>query len=146
MTEEIIRLLRGDEGEVLHSYVDSLGFQTIGVGRLIDKRKGGGITKEESAYLLANDIRRKSADLDKHLPWWRNLCHARQGVLLSMTFQMGIEGLLGFKNTLAMIHAGKYDEAAKGLLNSLWARQTPERAGRMAVQMLSGEWKFKEGT
>lgn len=145
VTDNITRMLRGDEGEVLHAYPDQYSYLTIGVGRLIDKRKGGGITPEESAYLLANDIARKSADLDRRLPWWRELDSARQGVLLSMAFQMGVDGLLEFKNTLAMVKAGKYDEAAKGMLSSLWAKQTPERASRMAMQMLSGEWKFKEG-
>ena len=68
MSDNITRLLRGDEGEVLTAYPDHLGYLTIGVGRLIDKRKGGGITPEESAYLLANDIMRKSMDLDSRLP------------------------------------------------------------------------------
>lgn len=146
MIENITRLLRGDEGEVLHEYKDHLGFSTIGVGRLIDKRKGGGISKEESAYLLSNDIMRFSIELDKKIPWWKSLDDARRGVLLSMAFQMGVDGLLGFKNTLAMIQKGDYNGAAAGMLNSLWARQTPERAKRMSEQMKSGEWKFKAGT
>lgn len=142
----ITRLLRGDEGEVLHEYKDHLGYSTIGVGRLIDKKKGGGISKEESAYLLSNDIMRFSIELDRKLPWWKSLDDARRGVLLSMAFQMGIDGLLGFKNTLAMIQKGDYNAAASGMLNSLWARQTPERAKRMSEQMKTGEWKFKAGT
>lgn len=146
MNAEITRLLRGDEGEVLHVYRDHLGYETLGVGRLVDKRKGGGITAEESAYLLANDIARKSAELDKRLSWWRELDDARQGVLLSMAFQMGVDGLLGFKNTLAMVKGGDYEAAAKGMLHSMWAKQTPERAERMAEQMRTGCWKFKEGT
>lgn len=145
MNAEITRLLRGDESEVLHEYKDHLGFSTIGIGRLIDKRKGGGITPEESAYLLANDIARKTAELDKRLPWWMSLDDARRGVLLSMAFQMGVDGLLGFKNTLAMIQTGDYAGAAKGMLNSLWAKQTPERAKRMAEQMRVGIWQYKEG-
>lgn len=142
----ITRLLRGDEGEVLHEYKDHLGYSTIGVGRLIDKKKGGGISKEESAYLLSNDIMRFSIELDRKLPWWKSLDDARRGVLLSMAFQMGVDGLLGFKNTLAMIQKGDYNAAASGMLNSLWARQTPERAKRMSEQMKTGEWKFKAGT
>lgn len=144
--DNITRLLRGDEGEVLHTYNDTLGYATIGVGRLIDKRKGGGISKDESAYLLSNDIMRTSLDLDRRLPWWTSLSDARRGVLLSMAFQMGIDGLLGFKNTLAMIQRGDYAGASKGMLNSKWATQTPERANRMAKQMLTGEWQFKPGT
>lgn len=145
MNTEITRLLRGDEGEILHAYPDHLSYLTIGVGRLIDKRKGGGITAEESAYLLANDIARKTAELDARIPWWKNLDDARRGVLLAMAFQMGVDGLMGFKNTLAMVRMGDYLGAANGMLNSLWAKQTPERAGRMADQMRSGQWKFKEG-
>lgn len=145
MLENIIRSLRGEEGEVLHAYNDHLGYVTIGVGRLIDQRKGGGITAEESAYLLKNDIDRKTDELNKRLPWWNKLDEARKGVLLNMAFQMGTDGLLGFKNTLAMIQAGNYEGAARGMLQSKWAQQTPSRAKRMAEQMRTGIWQFKPG-
>lgn len=146
MVNELTRLLRGDEGEVLHAYQDHLGYWTIGVGRLIDKRKGGGISKAESAFLLSNDIAEKEAELDRRLPWWRQLPDARRAVLLAMAFQMGVDGLLSFKNTLAMVKAGDFNGAARGMLASLWARQTPERAQRMSEQMRTNIWHFKEGT
>lgn len=130
---------------MLHAYQDHLGFWTIGIGRLIDKRKGGGISKEESAYLFANDVADKTAEVRRALPWFARLNEARQGVLLNMAFQMGTEGLLAFKNTLAMIQAGQYDAAADGMLNSKWAReQTPARAKRLADQMRTGKWVFQE--
>ena len=141
MKAELIKQLRRDEGEVLHAYSDSLGYLTIGVGRLIDKRKGGGITHEESAYLLNNDIERKHAELLKRAPWMANLDPARFGCLLNMAFQLGVDGLLGFKNTLAMVRAGDYAGAAAGMLQSLWATQTPERAKRLSVQMETGVWQ-----
>ena len=143
--QQIARLLRGEEGEVLHAYNDHLGYATIGVGRLIDKRKGGGITAEESAYLLKNDIQKRIAILEQKLPWIKTLDDARRGVLLSMAFQMGVDGLLGFKNTLAMIQRGEYAEAAKGMMNSKWAKQTPERAQRHAEQMRTSQWIIKAG-
>ena len=115
MKENLIRSLRGEEGEVLTEYKDHLGYSTIGVGRLIDKRKGGGITKEESAYLLNNDIDKIIEQLDKRISWWKTLDEARRGVLVNMAFQMGVDGLLGFKNTLAMIQSGRYSDAAKFL-------------------------------
>lgn len=133
--------LYADEGEKLSAYQDHLGFWTIGVGRLIDSRKGGGLTKEESEYLLDNDIRRKTAEVKAAIPWFENLSEARQGVLLNMAFQMGTEGLLKFKKTIAMIEAGKYEAAAAGMLNSLWAKQTPERAARLSKQMRDGVWQ-----
>nr|WP_197723796.1 glycoside hydrolase family protein [Acinetobacter ursingii] len=122
-----------------------MGYSTIGVGRLIDKRKGGGITSEESAYLLGNDILKRLTELDLKLPWIKRLDDARRGVLLSMAFQMGVDGLLAFKNTLEMVRTGRYADAANGMLNSLWARQTPQRAQRHAVQMRTGVWVIKDG-
>lgn len=140
-TSKAIEQIRRDEGEVLHAYEDHLGYITIGVGRLIDKRKGGGITKEESAYLLNNDIQTRLIALESRISWFKRLDDARKGVLLNMAFQLGIGGLMGFKNTLAKIEAGDYSGAAANMLKSKWARQTPKRAKRLAKQMETGQWQ-----
>lgn len=141
MKAELTKQLRRDEGEVLSAYTDHLGYLTIGVGRLIDKRKGGGITAEESAYLLSNDIDKRQAELLRRAPWMAQLDQARFGVMLNMAFQMGVDGLLGFRNTLAMVKAGDYSGAAAGMLQSKWATQTPARAQRLSKQMKSGAWQ-----
>ena len=52
-----------EEGLVLHAYEDHLGYLTIGYGRLIDKRRGGGISKAEAEYLLLNDCRRVEQEI-----------------------------------------------------------------------------------
>ena len=143
MNPNLIKQLRDEEGEVLHAYEDHLGFTTIGVGRLLDKRKGGGISAEESAYLLYNDISKSERELDKAIGWWRDLSEPRQAVLLGMAFQMGAAGLLGFKNTLSMVKSGDYTGAAANILIAKWAKQTPGRAKRMSDQMRLGEWQFK---
>ena len=133
--------LRLDEGEKLHAYADHLGFMTIGVGRLIDKRKGGGISIAESTMLLENDIASKRAELVRRAPWVERLDPVRRGALLNMAFQMGVDGLLGFVNTLRMVASGDYEGASRGMLQSLWAKQTPARALRIATQMRTGEWQ-----
>jgi len=139
--EPLIKQLRRDEGEVLHAYEDHLGFLTIGVGRLIDKRRGGGISAEESAYLLNNDITRVMNALSRRLPWFEAVDDARKGVLLNMAFQMGVEGLMGFTNTLGLIEKGSYAAASRAMLSSKWATQTPARAQRLSKQMETGEWQ-----
>ena len=141
MIQELTKQLRRDEGEVLHMYLDSLGYATIGIGRLIDKRRGGGITHEEADYLLANDINKRLAEIKTRLPWFDGLDDARKGVLVNMAFQMGVEGMLAFKNTLEMVKTGDYAGAARGMLHSTWATQTPERAKRLSVQMETGVWQ-----
>jgi len=133
--------LRRHEGFVSHAYKDSLGYLTIGYGRLIDKEKNGGITKDEAEYLLANDINGVYESLTHYLPFFKNLDEPRQAVLLNMAFQMGVHGVRQFKNTLRLIEAGNYGGAADNMLESLWAQQTPNRAKEMAQQMRTGVWQ-----
>ena len=137
----LARMLEDEEGRKRSAYQDHLGFWTIGIGRLIDTRKGGGLSDDEIDYLLANDIKAKTAEVAKALPWISTLNGARQAVLIGMAFQMGTEGLLAFKNTLAKIQAGDYAGAAEHMALSKWATQTPARAKRMAKQMETGLWQ-----
>jgi lysozyme len=134
------QLLR-EEGSESCAYQDSLGFWTIGVGRLIDPKKGGGLSQDEIEYLLDNDIKKITEQVHKFLPWVSKLNEPRQAVLIGMAFQMGLRGLLQFKRTLGSIEDGHYSEAAAGMLDSTWAKQTPARAQRLAKQMETGEWQ-----
>lgn len=137
LTEKLTAALIRDEGERLKPYRCTAGKLTIGVGRNLDDV---GITREESRYLLAGDIKRFQDDLFRALPWARALDEARRGVLLNMAFNLGMAGLLGFKNTLELIRTGQYAEAAKAMLASKWAKQVGARADRLARQMETGAW------
>ena len=142
----IVRQLNGDEGRKACVYQDHLGYWTIGVGRLVDARKpGAGLRPKEMDYLLANDVEDRVQQLTQRLPWFIGLDEARQGVLLNMSFQLGVDGLLAFKNTLALVQQGKYMEASTAMLQSKWAGQTPERAKRLSDQMATGVWQFAPG-
>lgn len=136
--KEFLEQITRHEGYRRSAYQDSKGYWTIGIGRLIDKKLNGGLTVEEAQYLLQNDLDRCAKDLNEKLPWWSELSENRQYVLLNMCFNLGIAKLLGFKNTLAMIKAGNYEGAAKGMLNSLWAKQVGKRATELAEQMRKG--------
>jgi lysozyme len=146
LKSELARQLKGDEGVRKCAYADHLGYLTVGVGRLIDSRKpGAGLRDDEITYLLNNDIDDRINAVGKALPWFQNLDDVRKGCLLNMAFQLGTDGLLGFKNTLALIRDGKYAEAAEAMLLSRWAEQTPARAKRLSEQMRSGQWQFAPG-
>lgn len=134
-TRRLVAELERDEGRVLHAYQDHLGYWTIGIGRLIDKRKGGGISNAEADHLKMNDVAKVRGQLDQKLPWWRGLDPVRQRALQNMCFQLGISGLLGFRATLAALEARDYARAAANMRRSLWARQTPARAERV-IQMI----------
>lgn len=149
-----VELVR-DEGERLQVYRCTENKLTIGVGRNLDDvgisaqetRQLGittrsciatGITRTQSRALLDSDIDRCEADLDRRLPWWRTLDPVRQRILLNMCFNLGIKGLEGFVNTLAMIKAGRYADAAVNMLKSKWAGQVGARARRLSAMMRIG--------
>jgi lysozyme len=131
----LIRQIRLHEGERLKPYRCTAGKLTIGVGRNLDDR---GITREESAMLLDNDIRLLEIELFRALPWASALDDVRQRVLLDMAFNLGLPGLLQFKRTLEAIRTGQYQQAATMMLDSLWARQVGQRAERLARMMATG--------
>ena len=136
--KDVSDLLVAEEGEILSAYQDHLGYWTIGVGRLIDKAKGGGITKVESRYLLANDIARFELKALGY-PWYADLDEVRQGVIVCMLFQLG--SLDKWQNFRAALTAKDWASAKISMLNSKWARQTPARAKRMAKIMETGVWR-----
>lgn len=127
--------LRRDEGVKYSAYQDHLGYWTIGVGRLIDERKGGHLTDDEVDYLLQNDINSSYEDI-KNEPWFK-ACDTdnRQRAVLNMRFQLGSAGIRSFKNSLQLIAQKKWAEAAKNLRDSLWYKQTTARAERV-IQLI----------
>lgn len=127
-------LLR-DEGLRLKPYRDSVGKLTIGVGRNLDDL---GITEREAMDLLANDIARTEVELDRALPWWRDLTDGRQRALLNMAFNLGVPRLVGFRRMLAALAGGEYETAAVEALDSQWARQVGDRARRIADLLRRG--------
>jgi len=164
LNREVLRAeLSRDEGDCLKAYKDTEDNWSIGTGRNLDRADGGitaaetallkitrasclqkGITEAQRVVLLNNDIDAVMADLDRALPWWRKLDPVRQRVMVNLGF-MGIgnakHGLLSFRNTLAAIQQGRWDDAANGLLASKYARQVGARATRLAALLRAGTRK-----
>jgi len=129
------RIMR-HEGMRLKPYKDSVGKLTIGCGRNLDDV---GISEAEANMMLDNDILKARRAITENMLWATQMDNARYGVLLEMVFQIGIGGVLKFKNTLAAMKRGDYTAAAAGMLDSLWAKQTPARATELAKIMATGE-------
>lgn len=127
--------IRRDEGMRPYAYQDSEGYWTIGIGRLIDKRKGGGLTEEEVAFLFENDLDEAVNDAKALVPSFDSLSETRKAVLVNMSFNMGRERLSEFKRMLAAVNEGRFRDAGAEMLNSVWAQQVSDRAVRLAQQM-----------
>lgn len=142
MTPATLELLKADlrreEGEVLKVYLDHLGKPTVGIGHLIvegdpehGKPVGTKITAERSAALFEHDVTRTLNGLLRAIPWLADHPQDIQRALVNMAFQLGVQGVLNFKNTLMYIRRKEYSVARENGLKSLWARQTPARANRV---------------
>lgn len=147
--KKMIEQLRLHEGELLKPYRCPAGKLTIGVGRNLDDRGltpnemaylfAEGITEDQSAYLLNNDIDDHWAELVGHFPWVETLDEVRQHVLLDMAFNMGIGTLKKFVKTLGHVKAGNYALASSAMLDSQWHKQVGQRAKRLSKMMLTGK-------
>jgi lysozyme len=134
-TDDLRDQLKRHEGWRGHVYQDSLGFWTIGYGRLVDQSRGGGITPAEGEFLLNNDIDRVVRSLHAQIPWFDRLPPRKKIALANMTFQLGLQGLFGFRRMLHALQHGDWSAARREALDSRWAQQTPARAAEIAAML-----------
>lgn len=129
MIEDLIADLRRDEGLRLKPYRCTAGKLTIGYGRNLDDI---GITRDEAEQLLRDDVWRVLVELDRDMPWWRDLSTDRQRALANMALNLGLPRLKEFRKMLAALQRGDWEEAARQALDSRWANQVGQRARRIA--------------
>lgn len=116
-------------------YRCSEGYPTIGYGWLIGAK---GASLEPFNYMVISEPAAKAQcaetvdelvkTLSKVIVPWYILTPTRQAMLVSMAYQLGINGLLKFKRMLKAIENADFDTAALEGLDSRWAKQTPARA------------------
>ena len=62
-----------------------------------------------------------------------------QNILIEMIFQMGKNGVSKFRNMIKALRGHNYSLASSEMLDSLWAKQTPNRAKKLSNLMKSIE-------
>ena len=138
-----VNILEFEEGYRESAYYCSEGYPTIGIGQRIGSQNnpleayGFQVSPLVAQVWLAETIVKLKEELQDYA-WFKICNHERQAILISMGYQLGLSGLLGFKNMLAAIENYDWQEAHDQGLDSLWAKQTPERANRHMDTMLSG--------
>lgn len=88
--------------------------------------------------LLGNGVVAAQMQCSQAFGWWPGLDEVRREVLVNLTFNMGMQRLVGFRNMLAAVKAGDYGIAAEELLDSAYAKQVGARAQRLADQLRTG--------
>lgn len=138
---DVIALIKKHEGLRLKPYKDTEGKLTIGVGRNLDDV---GITAEEADELLLNDIDRCLKQIADNFPWMSDLDDVRIAVVISMIFNMGLDGFMGFRKTIESIQARDFETASKEMMESKWYTQVGRRAHELSEMMRTGNYLTTE--
>lgn len=120
--DELFKQIKLHEGCKYYAYQDSEGYLTIGIGRCIDKRIKRPLSEDEVLYLYNNDIKLARSQLSSY-PWYQNQDDIRQGVLIELVFNEGLDHLLEFKRMIKALLVKDYQIAVRELVNSNWGNQ-----------------------
>lgn len=132
LRDDLLADLRRDEGWSPTLYKCTADAWTLGYGFNVDPDKGGRIPKAVAEFWLRYEINDRESQLQSRWPAYENQHPDVKRALLNMTFQMGVDGVLGFKNMLKALERGDRLEAAGHARDSDWWRiQTRERAERV---------------
>lgn len=155
--DELIKQIAHHEGVVLKVYKDSLGIDTIGIGRNLEHRGIAdlelahmektmseiykkGITEEDAYFLAHRDIEIVEEELSASRSVVKELDAIRQRVLVDMAFNMGIPRLTKFYRMWSAVNEHDFKGAAVEMLDSLWARQVKSRSDTLAYAMEHGKF------
>ena len=127
--------LKRDEGFAPRPYQDSRGNWTIGYGFNLEANDLPEHIADQLLRIEVNDI---SVWLAQEFEWVADLSGTRRDALINMVFQLGRSGFKSFKKMIRALAGGDFERAADEALDSLWARQTPARAMRVAAQLRTG--------
>ena len=134
--------LAADEGCKLEIYLDHLGYPTVGIGHLITEddelygfEVGSEVSQEHVDDLFHADVQRTLRDCEFLYSDFNDLPEEAQLIIANMCFQLGRPRLSGFKKMKAAVDSRDWKEASRQMLDSKWAKQTPNRASRLSHRM-----------
>ena len=140
--DRLLESVKKHEGYRNKVYLDTLGKRTVGVGHLCVEEFWEDDKEYEEKFLM--DI--LEADLQNAIKGAKDLM-AQNGcmdideiaeeIIIEMIFQLGKTGVSKFKNMWKALSELDYSTAASEMLDSRWAKQTPNRAQAMSAQMAS---------
>ena len=136
---KLLESVKKHEGYKNHVYLDTRNKRTVGVGHLCVEDFWEDGKEYEESFLM--DILQK--DLQGSIDGAEELCEGlkisgdAKILIIEMIFQLGKKGVSKFRNMWKALQEDppQYDVAATEMLDSRWAKQTPNRAKEMSDHM-----------
>jgi len=137
--DKLLESVKRHEGYRKKVYLDSLNKRTVGVGHLCVEDFWEDGKEYEEKFLM--DILQK--DLQSAIDQSEDMCKDlkisddAKFILIEMIFQLGGNGVSKFRKMWAALREDppNYHEASVQMLDSRWAKQTPNRANEMSDHM-----------
>ena len=142
MYEEVKDEIKACEGYVNKIYKCSEGFDTIFYGHKVlpedTYEHDVEYSKEIGEEVFEKDFQR-TLDAAERLIADRPINNTAKEVIINMVYQIGEGGVSKFKNMWKALDNEDYVEASFQMLDSLWAKQTPNRANKLSKKMQSAK-------
>jgi lysozyme len=127
---KLVEQLKKHEGFSKHVYQCTAGCDTIGYGFNLD----AGMSKRIAELILRDQVLVIHLKCIEEFIWFSSLSVARQGVVINMVYNLGMEGFKRFKKMTTAIAAGDNSAVVNEMLDSRWAHQVKGRAWELADQ------------
>ena len=125
----LIESIKKHEGYVGIVYKDSLGIDTIGYGFAIKDLE---LDEDICEIILERKLKELETRVNLKFKWFIYMPQEIKDVVMEMCYQLGVGGVSKFKKTIAYLQNKQWEEASVEMLDSLWAKQTPNRAKELS--------------
>jgi lysozyme len=131
--------IKHSEGVRTTAYKDTLNNWTTGVGHLIrlpdeEYLLEKELTEEEVDQIFITDLNQAIDDARKFINE-DSIPEEAFFVVVDMAFNLGLPKLMRFQNFQQALRDKDFIKASYEMLDSLWAKQLPNRSKRLAKQM-----------
>ena len=127
--KNLIENIKESEGFVEHVYNDSLGIPTIGYGFAI---KDLILDEDIAEEILLRKVKALALRVQNKFDWFNTAPDIIKEVVIEMCYQLGLGGFSKFKKTISYLEKENYQAASVEMLDSKWAKQTPNRAIKLS--------------
>ena len=141
--EQIVNDIKKHEGFKAKVYKCTEGYDTIGYGFAI---KDLIIDEDVANLILMKKLQKLLERVHIAFPWFKDIDNIAKAVVINMCYQLGLRGFSKFKKTIYLLETQQYEEASVEMLDSLWAKQTPNRAKELSETLRSIDGHTKDNT
>tara|TARA_Y100001963_G_scaffold32688_1_gene45413 strand:+ start:28 stop:450 length:423 start_codon:yes stop_codon:yes gene_type:complete len=127
--KDLLEKIKHHEGFVEHVYDDSLGIPTIGYGFAI---KDLILDEDIAEEILIRKLEKLKRNANSRFKWLEDMPVEVQEVVVNMCYQLGVTGVSKFKKAISAMQERDWVTASEEMLDSKWAKQTPNRAKELS--------------